>query len=115
MIGVRCGGDVVSQEMNDHHEPFMVFRRHHTRPNQLFVSSFKYLGIVLSLAGDRGLAEARACVEGTFSLHNSLETTKSTILRVRYRYVRHLSYCTLITQVFCGINHSMVVGLSLKG
>ena len=64
MIAGRCGGDVVSQEMNDHHEPFLVFRRHHTRPNQLFVSSFKYLGIVLSLAGDRALAEARACVEG---------------------------------------------------
>jgi len=60
----RCGGDVISQEMNDQHEPFLVFRRHHQRPNQLFVSSFKYIGRVLDLAGDRALAEARACVEG---------------------------------------------------
>jgi len=54
----------VSKEMNDKHEPFLVFRRHRERPNQLFVSSFKYLGVVLTLAGDRALAEARACVEG---------------------------------------------------
>jgi len=63
---VRCGGDVVSQEMNDQHEPFLVFRRGHQCPNRLFVSSFKYLGRVLSLAGDRAVAEARACVEGLF-------------------------------------------------
>jgi len=60
----RCGGDVVSHEMNEEHEPYLVFRRHHDRPNQLFVYNFKYLGIVLSLAGDRALAESRACVEG---------------------------------------------------
>lgn len=54
----------MSQEMNDQHEPFLVFRRGHQRPNQLFISSFKYLGRVLALAGDRALAEARSCVEG---------------------------------------------------
>jgi len=51
--------------MNDKHEPYLVFRRnYHGSANQLFVHNFKYLGIVLSLAGDRALAEARSCVEG---------------------------------------------------
>jgi len=68
----RCGGDVTSQEMNDNHEPYLVFRRNHQRPNQLFVHNFKYLGIVLGVAGDRALAEARSCVEGKCSCCVSL-------------------------------------------
>jgi len=54
----------VSQELNEQHEPFLVFRKGHQCPNKLFVTSFKYLGRVLMLAGDRALAEARSCVEG---------------------------------------------------
>jgi len=65
----RCGGDVVSKELNDQLEPFLVFRRGHQCPNKLFVYSFKYLGIVLDLAGDRALAETRACVEGLILLY----------------------------------------------
>ena len=68
----RCGGDVTSQEMNDKQEPYLVFRKGWGRPNQLFVYNFKYLGIVLALAGDRALAEARSCVEGQQSCCVSL-------------------------------------------
>jgi len=54
----------VSQELNARHEPYLVYRKNHKCPSQLFVTSFKYLARVLVLAGDRALAEARACVEG---------------------------------------------------
>jgi len=60
----RCGGDITSLETNDQNEPYLIFRRNQQRPSQLFVHNFKYLGIVLALAGDRALAEARSCVEG---------------------------------------------------